>query len=551
MFPCRVNSYITNGWATQNLINPDECNGASAPNLMPSLEFNGKWTNIINAYSQPEEVPLFNHGHMISYFVSRTAVDDLASGDVKSINNSAKYLYDCGHIQDIEVGYSSTSLHLRATCIPEMRKDRVYKVIMTLDCKTYDIITATCGCPAGKGTTASCKHVGALCYALVEFCTSGKMPDFLTCTDKLQAWNRPKPKKVNPIPVTDFSKRKMEITKKHEKKQSITEYDPRPPSMQVDNPSLLENLRISLLQSSNASAFLQLLVAPEHIAMHDHTYCSKHTSLLQPTYSQSNTLQEEVPSAIQVILDSVSSLVFTREDLNISLEERDRIEGKTREQAQSPLWYLVRARRITASLCGKIICQKEMTPALLMSVLYPKPFEKLPAPIKWGIDNEPKANREYLNYAKAHGKKGLSVRKCGFIVHPTMGWLGASPDAHVTDPHSDFPDGIAEFKCPFSKKELTPREACDDPNFYCYYDSGLHLKKSHHYYHQVQLQLFVGIDQYDWCDFCVYTPKGIEVERIWLDIEWSEKCITELDSYYEAYILPEILHPSYKPSYIL
>ena len=258
------------------------------------------------------------------------------------------------------------------------------------DCKTYDIITATCGCPAGKGTTASCKHVGALCYALVEFCTSGKMPYFLTCTDKLQAWNRPKPKKVNLIPVTDFSKRKMEITKKHEKKQSITEYDPRPPSMQVDNPSLLENLRISLLQSSNASAFLQLLVAPEHIAMHDHTYCSKHTSLSQPMYSQSNTLQEEVPSAIQLILDSVSSLVFTREDLNISLEERDRIEGKTREQAQSPLWYLVRTRRITASLCGKIICQKEMTPALLMSVLYPKPFEKLPAPIKWGIDNEPK-----------------------------------------------------------------------------------------------------------------------------------------------------------------
>ena len=192
-----------------------------------------------------------------------------------------------------------------------------------------------------------------------------------------------------------------------------------------------------------------------------------------------------------------------------------------------------------------------MTSALLISVLYPKPFENLPAPIKWGIDKEPKANQEYLSYAKAHGKKGLTMRKCGFIVHPTMGWLGASLDARVTDPHSDFPDGIAEFKCPFSKKEMTPHEACDDTNFYCYYDRRLHLKKSHHYYHQVQLQLFVGIDQYDWCDFCVYTPKGLEVERIWLDIEWSEKCITELDSYYEAYVLPEILCPSYKPSYIL
>ena len=68
-----------------------------------------------------------------------------------------------------------------------VRKDRVYKVIMTLDCKTYDINIATCGCPAGKGTTTSSRHVGALCYALVEFCTSGKIPDFLNCTDKLHA----------------------------------------------------------------------------------------------------------------------------------------------------------------------------------------------------------------------------------------------------------------------------------------------------------------------------------------------------------------------------
>ena len=493
----RVNSYISNGWATKNLINPDECGGSAAPNLMPSPEstFNGKWTNIKNAYSWPEEVPSFNHGHMISYFIARTAVDGLASGDVKSINKSAKYLYDCGHIQGMEVGYTSTSMHLRATCIPEMRKDRVYKVIMSFDCKTYDINTATCGCPAGKGPTASCKHVGALCYAFVEFCTSGKLPDFLTCTDKLQAWNKPKPKKVNPIPVTDFCKRKIEITKKHEKKPSIREYDPRPPSTQVDNPSLLENLRVSLLQSSNASAFLQLLVAPEHIALHDHTYCSKHSLLSQPTHGQSEAVQEEVPREIQAILDSVLTPVFTRECLNISMEERERIEEYTREQAQSQLWYLVRARRITASLCGKIICQKEMTPALLKSVLYVKPFEELPVPIKWGIDNEPKANQQYLSYAKAHGKKGLSTRKCGFIVHPTMGWLGASPDARVTDPHCDFPDGIAEFKCPFSKKEVTPREACDDPNFYCYYDSGFHLKKFHHYYQQVQLQLFVGIDK--------------------------------------------------------
>ena len=50
-----------------------------------------------------------------------------------------------------------------------------------------DVTTATCGCSAGKGPVASCKHVGALCYASAEFCSSGKLPEFFTDTQKLQA----------------------------------------------------------------------------------------------------------------------------------------------------------------------------------------------------------------------------------------------------------------------------------------------------------------------------------------------------------------------------
>ena len=207
--------------------------------------------------------------------------------------------------------------------------------------------------------------------------------------------------------------------------------------------------------------------------------------------------------------------------MNVTSQERDNIEIVTREQSRTYLWHLIRSRRITGSTCGKILQQQEMTPALLKSVLYPKQFENIPAAVKWGIDNEPRAHREYLRYVKAHGK-------CGFIIHPTMRWFGASPDACVIDPHSEFPDGIAEFKCPYSKKELTPREACEDTKFYCYYDGGIHLKKDHHYYHQVQLQLLVGCDKYSWCDFCVFTSKGIEVERIWPDTEWCTKCVTEL-----------------------
>ena len=70
------------------------------------------------------------------------------------------------------------------------------------------------------------------------------------------------------------------------------------------------------------------------------------------------------------------------------------------------------------------------------------------------------------------GHEHLTTRKCGFIIHPTMGWLRASPDAMVTDPSSVLPNGIAQFKCPFSKKDTSPTDACVGPNFYCTIQNG-------------------------------------------------------------------------------
>ena len=148
---------------------------------------------------------------------------------------------------------------------------------------------------------------------------------------------------------------------------------------------------------------------------------------------------------------------------------------------------------------------------------------------------------------KVMGKRNWSLEIVALLsIHPVMGWLGTSPDACVTDPYSD----ISEDKA--AKKDQTPIKACEDPSFHCYYhNGGFHLKRNHQYYHQVQLQLFVGIEKHNWCDFVVYITKGIAVERIWLDPEWCKCSITELDSFYEAYMLPEILSPLYKPSNML
>ena len=53
----------------------------------------------------------------------------------------------------------------------------------------------------GCGPCASCKHIGALSYALADFFGILTAQEVSTCTDRLQQWNQPRGRKVNPIPV--------------------------------------------------------------------------------------------------------------------------------------------------------------------------------------------------------------------------------------------------------------------------------------------------------------------------------------------------------------
>ena len=95
------------------------------------------------------------------------------------------------------------------------------------------------------------------------------------------------------------------------------------------------------------------------------------------------------------------------------------------------------------------------------------------------------------------------------------------------------------------------RKRAKTHKFCCELQSGtIHLKRNHNYYHQVQLQLYVGSDLYSWCDFCIYTTVGVAVERIYPSKEWQSTCLPILEQYYDTHILPEIVDPIYKPCYV-
>ena len=121
----------------------------------------------------------------------------------------------------------------------------------------------------------------------------------------------------------------------------------------------------------------------------------------------------------------------------------------------------------------------------------------------------------------------LSIQNMVGLVHHLM-------DV-VVDTACDEPNGIVEIKCPYSKQDVTPEEACKDINFYCEFkDACDTLKPNHSYYHQVQLQLYVGSDLYRWCDFCMYTTKGLSILQILPDPAWQNN-ISKLESFYDNY----------------
>lgn len=106
------------------------------------------------------------------------------------------------------------------------------------------------------------------------------LSDFVTCTEKLQEWNVPRPRKVDVVPVIELSSRKEKILKKKTRCHPVpSHYDPRPSSIQqIPDTSLTEKLRVDLLKTNSSCALLQLLVPPISVALHDHNYICTNAS---------------------------------------------------------------------------------------------------------------------------------------------------------------------------------------------------------------------------------------------------------------------------------
>ena len=108
-----------------------------------------------------------------------------------------------------------------------------------------------------------------------------------------------------------------------------------------------------------------------------------------------------------------------------------------------------------------------------------------------GRQYEPTAREMYIELMKTRLQRTVQVRETGFVVQPSLFWLGASPDGLVRD---GTVLGLIEIKCPKTKRNMTPAEMMSDQRFYVEMkDDVPSLKKNHSYGYYSQIQIAMGL----------------------------------------------------------
>ena len=149
-------------------------------------------------------------------------------------------------------------------------------------------------------------------------------------------------------------------------------------------------------------------------------------------------------------------------------------------------WLLDRLGHVTASKADCVLAGKET--AKRQGYIIQLVTERLTGQVQdsftnsamaWGTEQEPVARAVYQSILAGF----LFVEETGFVKHPTIEWLGASPDGLVGD-------GLVEIKCPNSTTHVE------------YLMDG---KVPAKYKPQMMVQMLCT--QRKWCDFVSFDPR--------------------------------------------
>ena len=184
----------------------------------------------------------------------------------------------------------------------------------------------------------------------------------------------------------------------------------------------------------------------------------------------------------------------------------------------SPEWLAERAGHVTASKASDVLAKiKSGEAAVRRKYRIQVVTERLTgAPVQgfqnaamlWGTQTEPFAREAY------EADTGDLVDQVGFLKHPSVAWVGASPDGLLGT------DGLIELKCPESTTHLGWMEEDRVP--------PEHIP-------QIQFQMWVTGRK--WCDFASYDPRFPDHLRLFIKrIERDETYIAMLETEVRAFL---------------
>ena len=113
----------------------------------------------------PGAMPEFTIENVVDYLINWKENDCMRAEDWKSFKAGGYKSFKEGHVQKIMITQHDSIFGITCSCLPEMKKDRVYKIKINITTSSSNVCLAECSCPAGGGPHGSCKHIAATLFA--------------------------------------------------------------------------------------------------------------------------------------------------------------------------------------------------------------------------------------------------------------------------------------------------------------------------------------------------------------------------------------------------
>ena len=467
------------------------------------------------------------------------------------------------YIHGMSTAYYKCQLFVKSKCFRSQKKsEEPHSLIVAITispCKVYD---AYCSCVAGA--SGFCNHVFGVLYTLSHYAKSGikEIPSDLSRTSQPQQWDKPRIAGIRAEPMMEIEIRKATNVKSGIKSSlyearvqgqeaiDIDRLDQVKKQMRTENPLygicympseinasteyVKTSLGVYVPKGSPLSYQLSLSEGDFDVSCNIKTDLAKCDSDCNTSVFPDLPIGEYQPFRSDNIDPQFKNFIS-------KLEFCYGLEKETRSQTNSELWWKARRFRLTASKFGEIAKRKTNEHQKFIDRLTEKSNElNLPASLKYGRENESVAIEKYCKYMANIGHK-VTVLPCGLVVRPDLPFLGGSPDGKIIDPVAHPHYGILEVKCPYKYREVSPMDAAlMDSDFYVSVkDEKLYLKETHQYYFQVQGQL--ALTGAKWCDFVIYTKKGLGIQRIKFNEQFWLDTYLKLEIFYFTHFLPHVI----------